>query len=557
MAAKAKGEVIETPLKGGISFALRFPAYGERPYVTLGFDHEGWDRESAQDKLDDILAEVQLGIYVPPKKKRHRQSEADAAATDASEHEVVYFGPFAIDLVKSRKGQVSERTTKDEEWALGHLLPFFGDRPLPEIDTEVVDDYRASKVRESEARVRAIERRKPQRNSRNQILKPLSPGTINKTIDYLRLVLGVALERKRKTGVTENAAVGKKRRMKLPPKRPVHLDTAGQIEALLEVAAAMDRDPLMRGTERQAILATLIFAGPRAGELCNLLWRDIDLANGRILVGRSKTQAGLREIHMRPIPILRNVLAVHKAATYRGDPDAHLFLNVNGGAFNKDTLRKGVLDKAFERADELLRSRGQNPLPIGLTAHKLRHTFASVLVAIGEDPASVMRQLGHKDAAFTLEVYTHMMNREPEERNRLKALVKGERVAAQLAPLPDRLESTDYELPVLRAIIDRGGAAPAREIIATVGEAMASRHSTLDTEALPSGAPRWEARVRKARFRLVAQGWVKSNSPRGQWEATKTGRAKLRRDDQKANRGRQLRSVQAMAAPAEPELVAA
>lgn len=250
--------------------------------------------------------------------------------------------------------------------------------------------------------------------------------------------------------------------MKLPPKRPVHLDTAGQIEALLEVGASMDRDPLMRGTQRQAILATLIFAGPRANELCNLLWRDVDLPNGRIFVGRSKTQAGLREIRMQPIPVLRDVLTGHKAATYRGDPDEHVFLNVKGGPFNKDTLRKGVLVKAFERADELLRSRGQMPLPVGLTAHKLRHTFASVLVAIGEDPASVMRQLGHKDAAFTLEVYTHMMSREPEE----------------------------------------------------------------------------------------------PKSARGQWEITKIGRAKLRRDDQKANRGRRLRTVPS-GATAEPEMAVA
>ncbi len=549
MAAKARGEVIETPLKSGMSFALRFPAYGERPYVTLGFDHEGWTPEAAQDKLDDILAEVRLGIWIPPKKKRRQQTGiADAPAQD----EVVYFGPFAIDLVDAREGQVSENTTAHERWALSHLLPFFGDWPLPEIDAEAIDNYRAFKVKESAARARAIERGKPQRNDCNQILRPLSPRSINKTIDTLQFILGVALERKRVTGVTENAAIGRKRRIKPPPKRPVHLDSAGQIEALLEAAAAMDRDPRRRGTERQAILATLIFAGPRAHELCNLLWRDVDLANGRIFVGRSKTQAGLREIKM--LPILRDVLAAHKAATYRGNPDHHVFLNISGGVLNKDTLRTGVLVAAFEQADKLLRSRGQIPLPAGLTAHKLRHTFASVLVAIGEDPVTVMRQLGHKDAAFTLEVYTHLMNRDPEERNRLKALVRGERVAAQPAPMPAQLDSTDYELPVLRALIERGGGAPAHEIIAAVGEAMAPRHSTVDTEALPSGAPRWEARTRKARSRLVERGWVKSKSPRGQWEITKVGSAKVRRDEQKANRGRRLRSLPVAA---EPELAVA
>ena len=534
MPGKPKGEVIETDLKGGRSFALRFPAYGDRPYLTLGFDHEGWTPETAQKKLADVLAEVQLGIWIPPQKKRRRQSEPDAAAADPGD-QVVYLGPFALGLVKSRRGQVSDNTTAHEEWGLSHLLPFFGDWELGEIDVAGIDEYREFKVREAEARARAIERCKPQRNDRNQVLKPLSPGSINKTIDILQFVLGAALEQKL---VSENTAVGKKRRMKEPPKCPVYLDTAGQIEALLEAAAAMDRDPLMRGTERRAIVATLIFAGPRAHELCNLLWRDLDLANGRIFVGRSKTQAGLREITI--LPILHDILAAHKAARYRGRPDDHVFLNVKGGVLNKDTLRSGVLLAIFERADELLRSRGQIPLPVGLTAHKLRHTFASLLIALGEDPSSVMNQLGHTDASFTLKVYTHMMSRKPEERNRLKALVKGERVVAQPAPLPAQLESNDYELPIMRALIDRGGAAPCREIIAAVGEGMESRHGTLDTAPLPSGAPRWEARARKARSRLVERGWVKADSARGQWEVSKIGRAKVRRDEAKANRGRRL-----------------
>lgn len=54
--------------------------------------------------------------------------------------------------------------------------------------------------------------------------------------------------------------------------------------------------------------------------------------------------------------------------------------------------------------------------------------------ATGEDPASVMAQLGHTDPKFTLRVYTHMMRRGPAERGRLKALVKGEMIeAAELA----------------------------------------------------------------------------------------------------------------------------
>lgn len=526
--ANGEGEVVPRFGKTGTSYALRFVAYGEREYLTLDsrlFD--GMDQETAKElageKLKDILAEVRLGIWIPPKKRK-----AGGSSDAAAEAEPQRFGPFATELVDGREGQVSERTTEDDRWALGHLKPFFADRYLFEIDNVAVDAYRQFKVRESEARQKAIDRGRPKRNGRDQVLKPLSARSINKTIDCLQFILAVALEQKL---VPENAAAGQKRRLPLPPKRPVHLDSAGHIEALLEVAAEMDRDRRCHCCEREAIIATLIFAGPRAHELCFLQWRDIDLANGRIYIGRSKTQAGLREIPLRPI--LRDVLAAYKAIHFRGDPNGLVFPNIDGEPRNKDTLRLGVLNALFKRANQTLVDRGQIPLPEGVTAHKLRHTFASILVACGEDPSTVMTHLGHTDPLFTLRVYTHMMNRDPEERQRLKALVRGERVIARPAPPPQSLEASDYEQPILRALIDCGGRARRKEILAAVEKAMAGRHGAPDFETLPSGPPRWEARVGKARSRLVKRGWLEADSGRGRWELTKVGRAKVRRDERR------------------------
>lgn len=48
-----------------------------------------------------------------------------------------------------------------------------------------------------------------------------------------------------------------------------------------------------------------------------------------------------------------------------------------------------------------------------------------MLIAYGEDPASVTYQLGHVDPTFTLRVYGHMMRRGASERARLKAMVNG------------------------------------------------------------------------------------------------------------------------------------
>jgi integrase len=136
------------------------------------------------------------------------------------------------------------------------------------------------------------------------------------------------------------------------------------------------------------------------------------------MVGRSKTQAGLREINMPPI--LRDDLAAHKARSFRSGSDDLVFPTGTGGRRDKDNLRNRILTAATQRADQLHEARGLVPLPKGVTTHKLRHTFASTLIACGEDPASVMAKLGHTDPKFTLRVYTHMMSRGLAERAGLK-----------------------------------------------------------------------------------------------------------------------------------------
>jgi integrase len=220
-----------------------------------------------------------------------------------------------------------------------------------------------------------------------------------------------------------NPAAGRRRRLVTPARRPVYLDAAEQIQALLDAARELDNEPRWRINDRRAIIATLVLAGPRAQELCNLLWRDIDLANGRIHIGRSKTQAGLREISL--FPLLRDELAAHKASSYRSGPDDLVFPTGTGGPRDKDNLHKRVLAHALPAADKLLAQRDQIPLPQGVTPHKLRHTFASILVTLGHDPNFVMYALGHTDPKFTLRVYSHIMRRDPSERARLSALVEG------------------------------------------------------------------------------------------------------------------------------------
>jgi integrase len=418
---RTEGQVLERRWKQGRGYALRFRAYGERQYVTLGMQSDGWTRKRAEIELQNILADVRRGTWIPPDRNKPARAKAEDGPDEPTFHE------FASAWHAERRGEITRSGHRSEEWALRyHLLPYFANWRLSEIGIPAVDDYRRHKVRQGEQRAAAIAAGNPVRGENGCVRKPLAAASINKTINVLHAILELAVEYGH---VASNPAAGRRRRLKLPAQRPVHLDAAEQIQALLDAAGELDRDIRRPTRDRRAIIATLILAGPRAHELCNLRWRDVDLANGRIHIGRSKTQAGLREIPL--LPLLRDELAAHKAKSYRAGADDPVFPTGTGGHRDKDNLRNRILAPALVRADALLVQRGQTPLPAGVTPHKLRHTFSSILVALGWDPASVMAALGHADPRMTLRVYTHLMRRGSEERLRLAALVDGERSEAR------------------------------------------------------------------------------------------------------------------------------
>ncbi len=104
----------------------------------------------------------------------------------------------------------------------------------------------------------------------------------------------------------------------------------------------------------------------------------------------------------------------------------------------------------------------------------------------------------------------------------------GRRKPAPRAPAGALLPEQEYVTPLLLALSDRGGTAPAREIIEAVGRKLESRLTPADKEKTSSGVIRWQNRIQFVRLRLVEEGLLARDSGRGIWSLTDAGRARIK-----------------------------
>lgn len=89
------------------------------------------------------------------------------------------------------------------------------------------------------------------------------------------------------------------------------------------------------------------------------------------------------------------------------------------------------------------------------------------------------------------------------------------------------LPESEYWLPILQILVEAGGEARSRDVIATLGDRLRSHLMPRDYEVLEMGEVRWQNRARFARLRMKELGLVSSDSPRGIWEITEEGRRYL------------------------------
>ena len=149
-----------------------------------------------------------------------------------------------------------------------------------------------------------------------------------------------------------------------------------------------------------------VMTGLRRGEICGLKWQDIDFEEnklrvkrsvsvkrgGGVNIGETKTETGVRCIEMPPsvADLLKN--RKQMAITEWVFP---AFLNPEQPIHPQAAYRK--LKVILKNAE----------LPM-IRFHDLRHTFATHATQGGVDPKTLAGILGHTNASFTLDTYTHV-----------------------------------------------------------------------------------------------------------------------------------------------------
>ena len=149
-----------------------------------------------------------------------------------------------------------------------------------------------------------------------------------------------------------------------------------------------------------------VMTGLRRGEICGIKWSDIDFNEGTLCIKRSvstkegggvsigetKTDAGARTIIMPP-----------SVATLLWEKRSDA---VNEWVFPHYTNPSDPLhpSSAYKKLKTILK---RLELPL-LRFHDLRHTFATQATDGGVDPKTLAGILGHTDASFTLDTYTHV-----------------------------------------------------------------------------------------------------------------------------------------------------
>ncbi|WP_214480992.1 site-specific integrase [Bacillus sp. SM2101] len=229
-----------------------------------------------------------------------------------------------------------------------------------------------------------------------------APSTIKRAVDVIKASLEYAVD----SGlVTKNIA----RKATLPKSKGNEMKVwdEDEIEKFLCVA---------EGDRLYMLYYLALMTGMRQGELLGLRWKDIDFKKYTVTVNQvlshsgkefysgAKTEAGNRtiDIHDRTI---QKLLDLKKQIDSEKESHGQAYIDNDlvicttiGTQYNPSN----ILNRSFK---PLIEEAKVTPIRF----HDLRHTHATILLKLGENPKVIQERLGHANIKITLETYSHVL----------------------------------------------------------------------------------------------------------------------------------------------------
>lgn len=171
-----------------------------------------------------------------------------------------------------------------------------------------------------------------------------------------------------------------------------------------ELLAVLKSDPNTGAQNCYLFCLIALKTGLRRGELCGLMWSDIDFEKAELTVKHNllwpknvgveltdtpKTAAGLRTIPLTPT-------VVFALKTEMSKTNSMFVFHLQDG--------KPMTQTAFRRMWSHTRKAN---IDSDFTPHSLRHTFCTRLFEKGFDVKEIQYLMGHSTPEMTLKVYTH------------------------------------------------------------------------------------------------------------------------------------------------------
>ena len=262
-----------------------------------------------------------------------------------------------------------------------HILPALGNKMLRSITQRDVQKF-----------YNAL-RKKTYRSRKDGEEKPLADATVRGIHMLLHEIMEAAVQsRLIVQNPTEGTVIPK---LNKPPMKILNEE---QLDRFMEAIRA---EPLWYD-----FFYTEITTGLRRGEICGLKWCDLDETSGTLRVcrsirvapggalevGNTKTETGTRTI-LLPASTLHVLKERRKTALTEWIFPSLL-----------EPEKPMAPGAAYRRLKAILQSAG---LP-DLRFHDLRHTFATHAMRSGVDAKTLSDILGHTNASFTLDTYTHV-----------------------------------------------------------------------------------------------------------------------------------------------------